>query len=95
MKKIVRLTEADLARIVRRVISEQPNEISDEEIISLLINTAEDIPTEDYEDLYDWMNVIFSQVEDILEDKGVDIDDLRMDYDYVLMSMWDKDEDEF
>jgi len=95
MKKIVRLTEADLARIVRRVIKEQPNEISDEEIISLLINTAEDIPTEDYEDLYDWMNVIFSQVEDILEDKGVDIDDLRMDYDYVLMSMWDKDEDEF
>ena len=95
MKKIVRLTEADLARIVRRVISEQPNEISDEEIISLLINTAEDIPTEVYEDLYDWMNVIFSQVEDILEDKGVDIDDLRMDYDYVLMSMWDKDEDEF
>ena len=95
MKKIVRLTAADLARIVRRVIKEQPNEISVEEIISLLINTAEDIPTEDYEDLYDWMNVIFSQVEDILEDKGVDIDDLRMDYDYVLMSMWDKDEDEF
>ena len=26
MKKIVRLTEADLARIVRRVIKEQPND---------------------------------------------------------------------
>ena len=31
MKKIVRLTEADLARIVRRVIKEQPNDYTDDE----------------------------------------------------------------
>jgi phosphoribosyl-ATP pyrophosphohydrolase len=91
MKKIVKLTEDDLTRIVKRVIEEQENEMSEEEIIKLLIDTAEDTPTEDYDDVYDWMNVIFSQVEFMLEDVYDDVDDLREKYDYVLMNMWGRE----
>ncbi len=93
MKKIVKLAEDDLTRIVKRVIEEQENEMSEEEIIKLLIDTAADTPTEDYDDVYDWMNVIFSQVEFMLEDVYDDVDDLREKYDYVIMNMWDKDDD--
>jgi asparagine N-glycosylation enzyme membrane subunit Stt3 len=91
MKKIVKLTEDDLTRIVKRVIEEQENEMSEEEIIKLLIDTAEYTPTEDYDDVYDWMNVIFSQVEFMLEDVYDDVDDLREKYDYVLMNMWGRE----
>ena len=91
MKKIVKLTEDDLTRIVKRVIEEQENEMSEEEIIKLLIDTAEDTPTEDYDDVYDWMNVIFSQVEFMLEDVYDDVDDLREKYDYVVMNMWGRE----
>lgn len=92
MSKIIKLTESDLMRIVRRVIKEQDNGISEEEIIELLYKYAEETPTEDYDDVYDWMNVVFSQVEYELEDVYDDVDDLRMNYDYVLMSMWDKED---
>ena len=91
MKKIIKLTESDLMRIVRRVIKEQDNEISEEQIIKLLRKTAKKHSTEDYDDVYDWMNVIFSQVEYKLEDVYDDVDDLREKYDYVLMNMWGRE----
>lgn len=93
MKKIVKLTESDFTRIVRRVIKEQENRISEEEIIELLYELAEETPTEDYDDVYDWMNVIFSQAEHKLEDVYDDVDNLRMDYDYILMGLWEDNED--
>ena len=90
-ENVIKLTESDLMRIVKRVIKEQENEMSEEEIIKLLIDTAEYTPTEDYDDVYDWMNVIFSQVEYELEDVYDDVDDLREKYDYVLMNMWGRE----
>jgi hypothetical protein len=94
MKKIVRLTESDLARIVKRVIQEQENEVTPQMIISMLMREAESTPQENYDDPYDWMQDVFSPVENELEDMGFDIDDLRMQYDDVLLSLWERD-DEF
>jgi hypothetical protein len=94
MKKIVRLTESDLVRIVKRVIQEQENEVTPQMIISMLMREAESTPQENYDDPYDWMQDVFSPVENELEDMGFDIDDLRMQYDDVLLSLWERD-DEF
>ena len=97
MKKVVRLTEADLTRIIKRVIKEQEGEITPEVIISMLMREAESTPQEDYDDPYDWMQDVFSPVEMQLEEMGFDIDDLRMEYDDVLMGLWNRDDndDEF
>jgi hypothetical protein len=89
MKKVIRLTESDLARIVRRVIKEE-SEVTPEMIIDMLMKEAESTPQEDYDDVYDWMQDVFSPVEDKLEDMGFDIDDLRMEYDDVLMGQWER-----
>jgi hypothetical protein len=89
MKKVIRLTESDLARIVRRVIKEE-SEVTPEMIIDMLMKEAESTPQEDYDDVYDWMQDVFSPVEDKLEDMGFDIDDLRMEYDDILMGQWDR-----
>ena len=89
MKKVIRLTESDLTRIVRRVIKEE-SEVTPEMIIDMLMKEAESTPQEDYDDVYDWMQDVFSPVEDKLEDMGFDIDDLRMEYDDILMGQWDR-----
>ena len=89
MKKVISLTESDLARIVRRVIKEE-SEVTPEMIIDMLMKEAESTPQEDYDDVYDWMQDVFSPVEDKLEDMGFDIDDLRMEYDDVLMGQWER-----
>ena len=103
MKKIIRLTESELARIVSRVIKEENDdenevEVTPEMIIRMLMDSAESTPQENYDDLYDWMQDVFSPVEVELEDMGYDIDDLRMTYDDVIMSLWEDnydDDDEF
>ena len=94
MKKIVRLTESDLDHIVKRVIREQENEILPQMIIRMLMSEVESTPQEDYDDPYDWMEAVFSPVELKLERMGVDIDDLRMQYGDILLSLWEQD-DEF
>ena len=93
MKKVIRLTEADLARIVKRVIKEQ-NEVTPEMIIAMLMREAESTPQEDYDDVYDWMQDVFSPVEIELEEMGVDTDDLRMEYDDVIMGLWEHRDDD-
>ena len=89
MKRIIRLTETELVRLVRRVIKEE-SEVTPEMIIDMLMKEAESTPQEDYDDVYDWMQDVFSPVEDKLEDMGFDIDDLRMEYDDILMGQWDR-----
>ena len=89
MKKVIRLTETELVRLVRRVIKEE-SEVTPEMIIDMLMKEAESTPQEDYDDVYDWMQDVFSPVENKLEDMGFDIDDLRMEYDDVLMGQWDR-----
>jgi hypothetical protein len=89
MKKVIRLTETELVRLVRRVIKEQ-SEVTPEMIIDMLMKEAESTPQENYDDVYDWMQDVFSPVEDKLEDMGFDIDDLRMEYDDILMGQWER-----
>ena len=89
MTKIIKLTESDLARIVRRVIKEE-SEVTPEMIIDMLMKEAESTPQEDYDDVYDWMQDVFSPVEFELEEMGFDIDDLRMEYDDILLGQWDR-----
>ena len=89
MKKVIRLTETELVRLVRRVIKEE-SEVTPEMIIDMLMKEAESTPQEDYDDVYDWMQDVFSPVENKLEDMGFDIDDLRMEYDDVLMGQWER-----
>jgi len=73
---------------------EMSEEMSDEEIIKLLKDTAKKYPKEDYDNLFYWMGDIFSNVESNFEDNDIEYDDLRKDYDYVLMDIWGPD-DEF
>jgi hypothetical protein len=89
MKKVIKLTESDLARIVRRVIKEE-SEVTPEMIIDMLMKEAESTPQEDYDDVYDWMQDVFSPVEFKLEEMGFDIDDIRMEYDDILLGQWDR-----
>ena len=94
VQKYGKLTESDLARIVKRVIKEQDGEITPEIIIGMLMRGVESTPQEDYDDPYDWMQDIFSPVEMELEEMGFDIDDLRMEYDDILLGMWNRDDDD-
>ena len=89
MKKVIRLTETELVRLVRRVIKEE-SEVTPEMIIDMLMKEAESTPQEDYDDVYDWMQDVFSPVEFKLEEMGFDIDDLRMEYDDILLGQWDR-----
>jgi hypothetical protein len=64
---------------------------SNEDIIYASLDKAiEETPSEDYEDVFDWMQVIFSQVEDELEGQlpEEEIEDLRMNYDEYVMSQF-------
>ena len=89
-----KLTESDLARIVKRVINEQ-DEITPQMIISMLMKEAESTPQEDYDDVYDWMQDIFSPVELKLQEMGYeDYDDIRMEYDDVIMGLWEQKDDD-
>ena len=93
MKKVIRLTETELVRLVRRVIKEE-SEVTPEMIIDMLMKEAESTPQEDYDDVYDWMQDVFSPVEIELEEMGVDTDDLRMEYDDVIMGLWEHRDDD-
>lgn len=78
MKRIIRLTESDLTRIVRRTI----NEIEDEESTERRYDDDEDWGETDRgeEDLQD----LIEEVRDILENEcGYDLHDIN------LMSEWD------
>lgn len=74
---------------------EEDSEVTPEMIINMLMREAESTPQENYDDPYDWMQDVFSPVENKLEDMGFDISDLRMEYDDILLSMWERDDDDW
>ena len=97
MAKIVRLTETDLTRLVKRVLKEQgilkeSMNPKDKRMVKLLNDAIEDADQSAYDDVYDWMDEVFSDVEDKLEG-SMDIDDLRMDYDEYVQNHWEGEED--
>jgi hypothetical protein len=97
MKRIVKLTERDLTRLVNKVIKEQGDMNNDRKtIIDTILKCADDVEQEGYDDFYDWANVIFSCAEWKLEEKFDEdiIDNLRLNYTEVIQGMWERD-DEF
>ena len=80
--------ENRLSNQINRIKEE--SEVTPEMIIDMLMKEAESTPQEDYDDVYDLMQDVFSPVEDKLEDMGFDIDDLRMEYDDILMGQWER-----
>ena len=102
MKKVIRLTESDLVKMVKRVLKEQkiheesmkPEEKRTrkflEDVIDVAIQNADQTA---YDDVYDWMDEVFSDVEDKMEGK-MDIDDLRMDYGDYVLSHWEGENDD-
>jgi hypothetical protein len=91
--KFHKLVESKLGD-VKLFLNEQDGEITPEIIIGMLMKGAESTPQEDYDDPYDWMQDIFSPVELELEEMGFDIDDLRMEYDDVLLGLWNQNDDD-
>ena len=79
--------------------------ITEDEIIELLKDAAEKFPKENCDDLMDWMNIVFTYVEDYIDDNNIDTeiknksifslnsDNLRKKYDYVLRDIWGPDND--
>lgn len=72
--------------------------IPEEEIIKRIKDAAEEHPKEDYDDVIDWMDKVFYDVENKLDNEyGYDRNgfgrwytdkDLKKDYDYILLDMW-------
>ena len=106
MKKIIKLTESDLTRLVKRIIKERANskslleqgDMDDDEktITDTIFKCAEDVEQEGYDDFFDWANIVFSCAEWKLEEKFDEdiIDNLRLNYTEVIQGMWERD-DEF
>ena len=63
-------------------------------IYEYLDNAINNTDQSDYTDAYDWMNVVFGQVENELEDE-MDTDGLRMDYDEYVLAHWEGEDDFF
>ena len=75
-----------------KLISESKMNISPEEIIEMLLDSASSFPQTDYDDPYDWMQDVFSSVELELDVMGVEdeiIGDIRMLYDDVILDLWE------
>ena len=93
MKKVIRLTESDLVNLVKRIVSEDHNP-KQKRIMSVLRKCIKDADQSAYDDVYDWMDEVFSDAEDKLEHM-IDIDDLRMEYGEYVQNQWlGEDDDE-
>jgi hypothetical protein len=90
MKKIIRLTESDLTRIVKRVIKEgyssnfkrRFKSINDE-ILELIDSAKDEVDEDDYDDYYEYLeNLVYWVVQELQSRYGDDDD------------FWYDDEDE-
>ena len=83
MKKVIRLTETDLIRIVKRVINEEEYSRSfrrrisqiDEDIIDLISQGKDEVDEDDYDDVYEYLdNVVYWVVQELQNRYGKDND---------------------
>jgi hypothetical protein len=107
MKKIIKLTESDLTRLVKRIIKERANskslleqgDMDDDEktITDTIFKCAEDVEQEGYDDFFDWANIVFSCAEWKLEEKFDEdiVENLRSNYTEIIQGMWQGGDDEF
>ena len=74
MKKVIRLTESDLIRIVKRVINEEEYSRSfvrrffqlDDDMIDLISQAKDEVDEDDFNDYYDYLdNVVYSVVQEL------------------------------
>ena len=65
-------------------------------IYDVLDRCIEEVPQEDYYDLYDWMSDVFSYAESYLMDDldEEELDDLKLVYDDYVMDSWVGDDDD-
>ena len=100
MKKIVRLTESDLTNLVRRIISEKKGKKSKEndedDVMSILDQCIEDTPKEDFDDVEDWVEEVFSSCESEFGDDMTeeDLENFKDEYYEYVMDCWDQEEDD-
>jgi hypothetical protein len=64
-------------------------------IYDVIDRCIEEVSQEDYDDLYDWMTVVFSYAESyLMDDLGEEeLDDLKLVYDDYVMDSWVGDDD--
>ena len=74
MKKVIKLTESDLIRIVKRVINEEEYSRSfvrrffqlDDDMIDLISQAKDEVDEDDFNDYYDYLdNVVYSVVQEL------------------------------
>ena len=102
MKKIVRLTERDLTNLVKRIISEKKGKKSkkksfdDDEVLSILDQCIEDTPKEDFDDVEDWVEEVFSSCESEFGDDMTeeDLENFKDEYYEYVMDCWDQEDDD-
>ena len=102
MKKIVRLTERDLTNLVKRIISEKKGKKSkkesfdEDEVLSILDQCIEDTPKEDFDDVEDWVEEVFSSCESEFGDDMTeeDLENFKDEYYEYVMDCWDQEGDD-
>ena len=79
MKKVIRLTETDLIRIVKRVINEEEYSRSfkrrffqlDDDMIDLISQAKDEVDEDDFNDYYDYLdNVVYWVVQELRDRYG-------------------------
>jgi hypothetical protein len=55
--------------------------------LEIILSIAEQVPQDDYEDAFDWMNAVFSQVEFELDDED---GNLRFEHGDTILDLWQK-----
>ena len=98
MKKIVKITESDLTRIVKRVIKEEYStkfkrrfrSINDD-IIDLISQAKDEVDEDDYDDYYEYLdNVVYWVVQELQSRYGDDDDFWYDDEDEIIEYIKDK-----
>jgi hypothetical protein len=102
MKKIIRLTESDLTRIVKRVINEGYSlnfkrrfKLINDVILELIDSAKDEVDEDDFNDYYDYLeNVVYWVVQELQSMYG-DKDDFWYDYEDEIIEYIKDEYDEY
>ena len=102
MKKVIRLTESDLTRIVKRVINEGYSlnfkrrfKLINDVILELIDSAKDEVDEDDFNDYYDYLeNVVYWVVQELQSMYG-DKDDFWYDYEDEIIEYIKDEYDEY
>jgi hypothetical protein len=102
MKKIIKLTESDLTRIVKRVINEGYSlnfkrrfKLINDVILELIDSAKDEVDEDDFNDYYDYLeNVVYWVVQELQSMYG-DKDDFWYDYEDEIIEYIKDEYDEY